>query len=133
MSRRKYIALCEKLPHATRDIKWKKDLVFSVGQKMFACFNAEGGPGLSFKTTPANFARLTQIAGVIPAPYAARFHWVYVERDDALPTDAVCELLRESHRLVFDGLPARLRSALAAPMPKTKPAPRSPRRKTPRK
>lgn len=63
MSRNRFIALCQKLPHATRDIKWKKDLVFCVGGKMFACFNAEGGPGVSFKTTPAEFSRLTQIAG----------------------------------------------------------------------
>ena len=131
MSRRKFIAQCEKLPHATHDIKWKKDLVYSVGQKMFACFNAEGGPGVSFKTTPANFAQLTQTPGVIPAPYAARFHWVYVQRDDALPAAAVCELLRESYRLVFDGLPAKVRAALTGTKPK--PAARSAGRKVSRK
>lgn len=131
MSRRRWIALCEGLPHATHDIKWKKNLVYSVGQKMFACFSAEGGPGVSFKTTPEDFLRLTKIAGVIPAPYAARFHWVYVQRDDALPADAVCDLIRESRRIVLDALPARLRTALAGnakPQAKT-----SARRKVTRK
>jgi predicted DNA-binding protein (MmcQ/YjbR family) len=116
MSRR-WIALCEKLPHATRDIKWKKDLVFSVGAKMFACFDVDGGQGVSFKTTPENFARLTRSPGVVPAPYAARFHWVFVQRDDALPHDAVGELLRESYRIVFEGLPAGLRTKLAGAAP----------------
>lgn len=131
MSRRRWIALCEGLPHATRDIKWKKDLVFSVGAKMFACFDVEGGPGVSFKTTPAEFARLTRTPGVVPAPYAARFHWVLVQRNDALPADAVCDLIRESRRIVLDALPARLRTALAGnakPQAKT-----SARRKVTRK
>jgi predicted DNA-binding protein (MmcQ/YjbR family) len=138
MSRKRFIALCEKLPHATHDIKWKSDLVYSVGKKMFACFDAQGGPGVSFKTTPANFAQLTQAPGVIPAPYAARFHWVYVQRDDALPAEAVCELLRESYRLLFDALPAGVRTALSGTQPKRpvrlprRKVTRSARRKVPR-
>jgi len=102
------------MPHATEDIKWGKDLVFSVGGKMFACLSAEGGSQVSFKATPENFRLLTQTAGIIHAPYAARFHWVLVTSPKALPDAALRELLRESHQLAYDRLPAKTRGALAS-------------------
>ena len=112
MSRAKLLALCRRLPHATEDVKWKKDLVFSVGDKMFACLNAEEGDGISFKTSPTTFERLTQQPGIIPAPYAARFHWVLVTSAKALPLDMLQELIQESHRLVMEKLPAKTRRKL---------------------
>lgn len=36
------ISFCRNLPKATEDIKWGKDLVFSVGNKMFAVFRSGG-------------------------------------------------------------------------------------------
>ena len=72
------LAFCRNLPHATEDIKWRKDLCFSVGGKMFAVFNMDDLSQFGFKTTPATFAMLIKQAGIIPARYAARFHWVSV-------------------------------------------------------
>ncbi len=105
-------AFCRKLPHATEDIKWGADLVFSIGGKMFAVFDKDNFEQFSFKTTPENFERLTKIDGVIPAPYAARFHWVAINKADAVPRDMVKELLRLSHSLVAEGLPAKVRKKL---------------------
>ena len=112
MSRAKLLAFCRRLPHATEDVKWKKDLVFSVGDKMFACLNAEKGDAISFKTDPATFARLTQQPGIVPAPYAARFYWVLVTSSKSLPLGMLQELIRESHRLVVEKLPAKTRRKL---------------------
>lgn len=56
MPRHPLITFCRKFPRATEDIKWGKDLVFSVGDKMFACFNWEKPDNFSFKTTPETFA-----------------------------------------------------------------------------
>jgi predicted DNA-binding protein (MmcQ/YjbR family) len=106
------IAYCRSLPHATEDIKWGKDLVFSVGGKMFAVFDAEEKKQFSFKATPENFDLLTQTEGVIPAPYAARFHWVAITRADALPHDMLKVLMCESYHLVADKLPAKVRKQL---------------------
>ena len=100
------------LPHATEDIKWKMDLCFSIGGKMFAVFNVDDVSQISFKTTPATFAMLTKQTGIIPAPYAARFHWVSVRDPKALPRKALEELIEESYQLVAAGLPRKVRKKL---------------------
>ena len=65
---------CLSLPHATEEVLWQKDLVFKIGGKMFAAIGLDAGPAsqFSFKCTPEEFAELTELEGVIPAPYAAR-------------------------------------------------------------
>ena len=103
---------CRSLPHVTEDIKWGKDLVFSIGDKMFAVFNSEDLTKFSFKTTPEYFAVLTAIDGVVPAPYAARFHWVYITRPNALPAGMVRQLLGEAYEIVASGLPLKVRKRL---------------------
>src|SRR3989442_2863406 len=90
---------CRSLPKVTEDIKWGKDLVFSIGGKMFAVFNSEDVTNFSFKTTPDKFAVLTTMDGVKPAPYAARFHWVAVVLAGALPAGVAKQLIVESYEL----------------------------------
>jgi len=107
------IAFCRKLPHATEDVKWGNDLVFSIGGKMFAVFDKAGGTKFSFKTTPALFSILTKTAGIIPAPYVARYHWIMLEGPEVLPKKEIEELIRESYHLVSLGLPAKVRRQLA--------------------
>ncbi|MGH9881691.1 MAG: MmcQ/YjbR family DNA-binding protein, partial [Pyrinomonadaceae bacterium] len=81
---RKY---CLSLPHVTEDIQWKQDLLFRIGNKMFAvvALDAESDHCMSFKCTPEKFAKLTEQPGIVPAPYVARYHWVALENYDALP------------------------------------------------
>ncbi len=105
---------CLSFPHATEQIQWGSDLVFKIGGKMFA--GAPTEPGricLSFKSTPEEFAELVERRGIIPAPYAARYHWVALEREDALPRAEVKRLLRKSYDLVFAGLPKRRQKELS--------------------
>lgn len=103
---------CLSFPGATEDIKWQKDLCFCVGAKMFCVTDADGSGYVSFKCTPENFAELTELDGIIPAPYAARYHWVAVERAAVLPLDQQKSLIAESYRLVFEKLPKRIRDAV---------------------
>lgn len=108
--------LCLSLPHATEQIQWGADLVFKIGGKMFAVAATEPSPvKLSFKVTPEQFAELTEVPGVIPAPYLARAKWVALERWDALRHDELAALLRGSYDLVFATLPAATRKKLAVP------------------
>ncbi len=108
------MAFCRRLPHATEDVKWGDDLVFSIGGKMFAVFDRKDGQRFSFKTTPGSFAVLTTRSGISPAPYLARFHWVSVESPSALTAAEIKALLRESYHLVALSLPSRVRKALGA-------------------
>ena len=68
-----------KLPGVTEDIKWGNDLCFLVAGKMFAVVGLGNTPlTISFKTTEEKFAELTSRPQIIPAPYLAKHHWVYL-------------------------------------------------------
>jgi predicted DNA-binding protein (MmcQ/YjbR family) len=102
-------ALCRTFPGCTEDIKWGADLVFSVGEKMFAVTdNASPASGISFKVDDDRFLELTDRPGIIPAPYLARAKWVYVEKAKALSDKEAAVLLRRSYELVFAKLTKKL-------------------------
>jgi predicted DNA-binding protein (MmcQ/YjbR family) len=103
------------LPHATEEIQWEDHLLFKIGGKMFAITTLTPvGVRLSVKSTPEKFAELTEIPGVIPAPYMARNHWVALERWDALRRNEMEELIHESYQLVFAKLTKKLQAQLTA-------------------
>jgi predicted DNA-binding protein (MmcQ/YjbR family) len=102
------------LPHVTEQIQWGDHLLFKVGGKMFAITSlGPEGVRLSFKSTPEKFAELTEVPGVIPAPYMARNFWVALERWDAVRRGELEELIRESYQLVLQKLPKKTRAAMA--------------------
>lgn len=104
---------CLSLPHTTESIQWGNDLVLKVGGKMFAVMVLEPARvWISFKCTPEGFAELTELPGIIPAPYAARYHWVALETKDALSNSELKERLRQSYDLVREKLPKKARAAL---------------------
>lgn len=105
---------CLSLPHATERVQWGNDLLFCVGNKMFAVavLDAKYPTKLSFKCTPEAFSELIEHEGIIPAPYVARYHWVALEELDALSQRELKELLRNAYQLVRDKLPKKVRSQL---------------------
>ncbi|HYH47204.1 MAG TPA: MmcQ/YjbR family DNA-binding protein [Thermoanaerobaculia bacterium] len=105
------VAFCRSLPGATEDIKWDNDLVFSVGGKMFAAFGLPELQSIGCKVEPAAFDVLTRQPGIIPAPYLARAFWISLKRE-ALPQEAIEDLLRESHALVAAKLSKKVRKSL---------------------
>ena len=105
--------VCKKLPHTTEEVLWGNDLVFKVGGKMYAATALEPGSiWLSFKCTPENFAELTEREGIIPAPYAARHHWIALESEDALPAAEIRRLIGEAYELVLGKLPKKRQAAI---------------------
>lgn len=109
-------AHCLSLPGATLSIQWGADNVFKVCGKMFAVM----GPAtqkphtLSFKAGEDSFHILTRAKHIIPAPYLARAHWVYLERLDALSTRELREYLNRAHAFVVAGLSKKMQATLAA-------------------
>src|SRR6266850_4202966 len=105
---------CLSLPHVTEDIQWKTDLLFRIGNKMFAVLLLDPSYGhcMSFKCTPEMFAELTERDGIVPAPYVARYHWVALERFDALKTAELKTLLKNSYEMVLAKLPKKMRDQL---------------------
>ena len=103
---------CMSFPHVTEQVQWES-LVFKVGGTIIAIAPLESSSAvLSFKASPDEFAELTEIPGVIPAPYLARAKWVALESEDALPAAEVKRLLRKSYDLVFARLPRKVREKL---------------------
>jgi predicted DNA-binding protein (MmcQ/YjbR family) len=104
---------CLSFPHATEDVKWGSDLAFCVGEKMFAVTNLEtAAASLSLKCTPEKFAELIELDGIVPAQYVARYHWVTLQKTDALKTAELKELIGESYKMVWEKLPKRLKKHL---------------------
>ena len=106
---------CGGLPGATRDIKWGADEVYSVGAKMFAVFwiDQRKAKTVSFKAGPERFLELTDLSGIVPAPYLARAHWVQVQDAKALSDADARALVSHSHALVAAKLPKKIRASLA--------------------
>jgi predicted DNA-binding protein (MmcQ/YjbR family) len=102
------------LPGATQHIKWGADWVASVGGKMFLVGGPHAGSWThcSFKVDDHRFLELTGVPGVVPAPYAARYHWVAVTDAKALPLSELQALVKRSHELVAAKLPRKLRLGL---------------------
>jgi predicted DNA-binding protein (MmcQ/YjbR family) len=108
---------CLALPHVTEEVLWENDLVFKIGGKMFAVLSLSQKPDkplvLSFKCTPEEFAELVERDSIVPAPYAARYHWVALERFEAIGHRDLQRLLQRAYELVHDKLPKKVRAQLA--------------------
>jgi predicted DNA-binding protein (MmcQ/YjbR family) len=107
-------SFCLSLPYADEKVQWGNDLLFRIGEKMFAVVALEPSHGvlLSFKCTPEKFAELVEQDGIIPAPYMARHHWVGLERFDALSDRELKPLLRNAYQMVLEKLPKKVRTQL---------------------
>lgn len=105
---------CLSLPNVTEDVQWENDLLFRIGNKMFAvaALDTSTDHVLSFKCTPEKFAELVERSGIVPAPYVARYHWVALESFDALKESELKSLLRNSYDMVLGKLPKKLRTQL---------------------
>jgi predicted DNA-binding protein (MmcQ/YjbR family) len=107
--------LCLSLPNTREEIQWGDHLLFKIGGKMFAITSlGPEGVRLSLKSTPDKFYELTEIDGVIPAPYMARNFWISLERWDALRRNEIDALVRESYALVLAKLPKKKQAELSA-------------------
>ena len=98
---------CRSLPGTTEDVKWGDDHVFSVGGKMYAAFDVESEDSYGFKCDEEDFDLLTEREGIVPAPYAARFGWVSVERGAMTKAEAKRQI-RKSYEMVAGKLAKRV-------------------------
>src|SRR5688500_10661214 len=90
------------LPHTTVVRQWGNHLVFKVAGKMFLLIavDEEVVETVGFKCSQGDFRRLTEIDGIIPAPYLARASWVQVQDLGALPASDLEQGIRSSYALV---------------------------------
>jgi predicted DNA-binding protein (MmcQ/YjbR family) len=110
---------CLSLPGATLSVQWGEERVYKIGGKMFAMMGPKNDKPhhLYFKAGETSFHILTHLRHIIPAPYLARAHWVYLERLDALGTVELKAYLERAHALAAMGLSKKKRAALGIPEP----------------
>lgn len=102
------------LPHTTVVRQWGEHLVFKVAGKMFLLVGLDGEmiETVAFKCSAAEFARLTEIDGIVPAPYLARASWVQVQDLGALRAAELEQQVHASYDLVWSRLPKKIRVEL---------------------
>ena len=106
-------SICRKLPAVTEDIKWGADLVFSVGGKMFCVVGLEQSPTTaSFKVTDEEFEEMSSRPGFKPAPYVAKYKWVWIEDINKMKKTEWTHYLKQSYELVKEKLSAKIKKQL---------------------
>ena len=103
---------CLSLPHVTEDVKWGADLCFCIGGKMFCVTGLDGPFGVSFKVKDDEFEELSTTEDIIPAPYVARYKWIFVSSADRFTKAQWEHYIGQSYQLVKDKLPKGVRAKL---------------------
>lgn len=105
--------ICRALPAVTEDIKWEHDLVFSIGAKMFCVAGLDQSPtSASFKVKDDEFEEICSRPGFKPAPYVAKYKWVWVDDISKVKKTEWKHFIRQSYDLVKVKLPAKLRKQI---------------------
>jgi predicted DNA-binding protein (MmcQ/YjbR family) len=105
--------ICRQLKGVTEDIKWGHDLVFSVGGKMFCVVGLDQSPvSASFKVTDEEFEEMSSLPGFKPAPYVAKYKWVWTEDINKMKKSDWKKYLQQSYELVKAKLPAKLKKQI---------------------
>lgn len=101
---------CASLPHATAEVKWEIDHVYSIGGKMFAMatVNNSRGTFVAFKVDDDRFLELTDRPGFLPAPYLARAKWVELKNLDAVSDAELKARLKRAYTIVAAKLTKKL-------------------------
>lgn len=102
--------ICNENIGVTEDIKWGNDLVFSIGEKMFCVIGLDQSPtSASFKVSDDEFQEISQWPGFKPAPYVAKYKWVFVDDINRLNKEQWKQYTKQSYDLVKAKLPAKIR------------------------
>lgn len=105
--------ICKALPSVTEDIKWGNDLVFSIGNKMFCVVALNQSPvSASFKVRHEEFDEMCDRDGFKPAPYLARYKWVYIDDIIKMTNADWKKYIKQSYWLVKEKLSSKIKKQL---------------------
>jgi predicted DNA-binding protein (MmcQ/YjbR family) len=104
---------CLHLPGATERMHASpiNVLAYQVGGKNFAYFKTSEPQQWRFsvRVTPGRFLELTDMPGIKPAKYMARYHWVTIVDVNSFPADYLIELVQWSYQKAFLSLSRKKR------------------------
>jgi predicted DNA-binding protein (MmcQ/YjbR family) len=133
-----YNRFCASLPHTNHVVQWGDAHVWKVATKVFAIARIESERALhvTFKCSWTSFEILKEQPGLRPAPYLASrgMSWIQRISGDSMPSAALRDYLRESHRLAAQALSKKVQRELGlldvASSPRTDITTRAPARTT---
>lgn len=92
---------CSRYPEASSKLFGPPSnvLVYYSNGRKFAYFKTSEPEKwrFSIRTSPERFLELTDVPGIKPARYLARFHWVTIVNVSAIPADYLQELIAWSY------------------------------------
>ena len=100
-------AFCRSFPGVKEDVKWEDHLCFMIGEKMFTIVALESKSSMSFKVDEEDFYQLTETDDFVPAPYLARYKWVYTEDFTQIPSNDLKQLLQKAYDIIKAKLPKK--------------------------
>lgn len=115
MTTDQFNAFCRALPATTTVVQWGGSHVWKVGGKVFAIASPNGRrPAITFKVNPIAYEMLQHQPGLRPAPYLASrgLKWIQRFEKPGLPDGELRAYIRESHRIVSQGLSTKQRIEL---------------------
>lgn len=100
--------ICGELPGVTSRLYAHPSniLVYYVVGRKFAYFKTSEPEKwrFSIRVTPDRFVELTDVPGIKPARYMARFHWVTIVNPNAVSADYLNELIQWSYKKAIGSL-----------------------------
>lgn len=109
MNRHQLIDLCSQFAGAACFEKTEPGniLYFAVAEKKFAYFKTSEPEKwrFSLRVLPHQFVELTDQAGIKPARYMGRFHWISIVNVDSLNDKYLQDLVKQSYCLAVQQLP----------------------------
>lgn len=103
MTEPEFDTYCATLKATTNVIQWGNASVWKVGGKIFAVCSIWGEgrhSKISFKCSDLSYAILTELPGIIPAPYLARAKWVQIETASAMTDKNLQDYIRTAHDII---------------------------------
>lgn len=105
--------ICSQFPGASESIKWGHDLVFGMGTKMFCVVGLDESPtSVSFKVTDEEFEEMCTRPGFKPAPYVAKYKWVFIDDISRMKKSEWKHYITQSYHLVKEKVPAKVKKQL---------------------
>ncbi|UKJ08993.1 MmcQ/YjbR family DNA-binding protein [Solitalea lacus] len=71
-----------------------------------------GDFGVSVKVTDEDFSLMIERDGIVPAPYLARYKWIYISNPNALNEAEWQKIIKESYALIKGKLPKKVLNSL---------------------
>lgn len=105
--------ICEKYRGVTQDIKWEDHLCFMVGGKMFLITAPDAVPcSASIKVADESFDEIAAMEGLMPAPYLARYKWVWMDDISRLSRRQWESFIDTAYHVVASKLPSKVKKQI---------------------